>query len=72
VDPQGLLNADRRNRSLENFQGPYRGSNTELPALRRNATTNCGAARGPLQMGNTVVIFVAVFTTVLFATTDTK
>jgi len=27
----GLLNADRRNRSLEYFQGPYRESNTEPP-----------------------------------------
>ena len=57
--PQGLLNADRRNSSLENFQGPYRVSNTEPPALWRNVTTNRSTARTPLQMVNTVVIFIA-------------
>ena len=29
----GLLNADRRRRSLGNFQGPYRESNPEPPVL---------------------------------------
>jgi hypothetical protein len=44
---------------LKILQGPYRGSNTEPPALWRNATTNRGTARAPLQMNNTVVIFIA-------------
>jgi hypothetical protein len=46
--PQGLLNADRRKRSLENFQGTYRGSNTEPPAVWHNATINRGTARALL------------------------
>jgi len=36
----GLLNADRRNRSLE---WPYRESNPEPPVFWRNATINCAA-----------------------------
>ena len=37
----GLLNADRRDRSLENFQGSYRKPNPGLPVLWRNVSTNC-------------------------------
>jgi len=37
----GLLNADRRNRSLENFQGPCWESNPEPPILYRSASPNC-------------------------------
>jgi len=33
----GLLSAERRNRSPEDFQGPYLKSNPESPVLRRNA-----------------------------------
>jgi hypothetical protein len=36
----GLLNADRRNRLLENLHAPYRESNPELPFLWRGASTN--------------------------------
>ena len=36
-----LLNAGRRNRSLENFQGPYRESNPLPPVLWRSTSTNC-------------------------------
>ena len=67
---QEILNANRRNRSLENFQETYRGSNTEPPALWRNATTNRRTARTLLQMINIVVIFVASFhDSIFFATT---
>jgi len=37
--PAGLPNAARRNRSLENFQGPYLESNWDLPS--------CGAVLQP-------------------------
>ena len=37
----GLPNADRRNRSLENFQGPCWESSREPPILYRSALTNC-------------------------------
>ena len=33
----GLVNADRRNTGLENFQGPYRESRPEPSVLRRSA-----------------------------------
>jgi len=33
----GLLSAERRNRSPEDFQGPYRKSNPEIFILWRNA-----------------------------------
>jgi len=56
IETQGVLNADRRNKTLENFQVPYRRANTEPPALWRNATSNLGTARAPLQMINIVVI----------------
>ena len=36
-----LLNAGRRNRSLENFQGPHRESNPLPPVLWRSTSTNC-------------------------------
>lgn len=36
-----LLNADGRNRSLENFQVPYRKSNPQPTVLWRNTPTNC-------------------------------
>jgi hypothetical protein len=39
----GLLNANRRNRSLENLLGPCRESNTEPPVLWCSASTNCAA-----------------------------
>ena len=35
-----LLNADRKIRSLSNFQGPYRESNTVPPALWLNQLTD--------------------------------
>jgi hypothetical protein len=33
----GLLNVDKRNRSLENFQGPYQESNLAHPVLWHSA-----------------------------------
>jgi len=36
----GVLNTNRRNRSLENFQGPYRESHPKPPVLWRIASTN--------------------------------
>jgi hypothetical protein len=36
-----LLNAGRRNRSLENFQGPYREPNPLPPVLWRSTSINC-------------------------------
>ena len=36
-----LLNADRKNSSLENFQGPYRESNPEPPVFWQSVSTNC-------------------------------
>ena len=40
----GPLNADRRQRSLENFQGPYRESNSQPPVLWHSTSTNCATA----------------------------
>jgi hypothetical protein len=37
----GLMNAGRRNISLESFQGPYWKSNTEPPVLWRSASNDC-------------------------------
>jgi hypothetical protein len=37
---RGLLNADRRKKSFQNFQGPYRKSNPEPPVLWHSASTN--------------------------------
>jgi hypothetical protein len=39
-----LLNSYKRDRSLENFQGPCRKSNPEPPALRRSASANSTTA----------------------------
>jgi hypothetical protein len=39
-----LLNTDRRNRSLENYETPYRYSNPEPPTLWCRASTNCDTA----------------------------
>ena len=39
----GLLYADRRNKSLENFQRPCRESHPEPPILWRRASTTCTA-----------------------------
>ena len=43
----GLRNVDRRNGSLQNFQGPFRESSPEPPVLCRSASTNCCTA-GPI------------------------
>jgi hypothetical protein len=40
----GLLNANRRNRSFENFEGLYWYSNPEPPVLWHSASTNCTCA----------------------------
>jgi len=40
----GLLDACRRDRSLENFQGPYRKSKPEPPVLRRSASAKSATA----------------------------
>lgn len=41
------MNAHGKNRLLENLQGPYLESNTELPVLWCTASTNCATARHP-------------------------
>ena len=41
------MNADRRNRLLENLQGPYLESNTKLPILWCTTSTNCATSRHP-------------------------
>jgi hypothetical protein len=40
----GLLNADRRIGSIQNFQGPHRESNPKPPILWHSASTNCATA----------------------------
>jgi hypothetical protein len=39
ISVRGRVNAGRRNRSFENFQRPYRESNSEPPVLWRSAST---------------------------------
>jgi hypothetical protein len=41
--PPGLLNAERRNKSLEKFKEPYQKSNPEPPIFWRSALTNYSA-----------------------------
>jgi len=48
----GLLNADRRNSSLENFQGLYTALNQVPPALWHSSWTNCGTAHPRNSKGN--------------------
>jgi hypothetical protein len=51
---QGLLNLDRRSRSLENFQGPNWDSNSEPLFLWRSASTSCT----PLVVGDVVLVII--------------
>jgi hypothetical protein len=41
------MNADRRDRLLENLQGPYLESSTEPPVLWCTVSTNCVISRQP-------------------------
>jgi hypothetical protein len=50
----GLLNLDRRSRSLESFQGPYWESNSEPLFLWRSASTNCAL----LAVGDVVSVII--------------
>jgi hypothetical protein len=50
----GLLNLDKKSRSLENFQGPYWESNPEPLFLWRSASTNCA----PLAVGDVVLVII--------------
>ena len=56
----GLLNVDRRNRSLENVQGPYPESNPEPPTLWQSDSTNCTTARPILFL--TLYIIIRLYT----------
>ena len=58
----GLLNADRRNSSLENFQGLYTASNPISPSLWHSSSTNCGTAcpvipKATLNLGMKLILF---------------
>jgi len=50
----GLRNLDRRNRSLENFQGPYWESNLEPLFLWPSASTSCAL----LAVGDAVLVII--------------
>jgi hypothetical protein len=50
----GLRNLDRRNRLLENFQGPYWESNLEPLFLWHSASTNCAL----LAVGDAVLVII--------------